>query len=259
MAAYAAHTLADMQTALLEKVEGVPFWTTTEATDALNEALLMWNLMTGFWKDTYNTVTTATNWDYALPASLVFGTRVLCNGKVLAEASLYEINSARPNWQGEMTTSGGSVPTAPQKWFPLSIDLIGIWPADAAGGLSLVVEGVAQTPRLVNPSDFIDIGDEEFNAILGYALHVLALKEGGARFIATMPLLVTFLQEAAEENSQLTQSAMFRHLSGTDMTRQARPTLGTATDYDRFGGRSPKGDTNQMIAQKLAKLLSSGG
>lgn len=241
MASYQSHTLAQMQTALLEKVESVPFWTSAEATDALNEALLLWNLLTGFWKDTVTILTTTSNWDYALPSSLVFGTRVMWNGKILAEASLDEMDSGRPNWQAETTTSGGSVPTQPVKWFPLSIDLIGIWPADMVSGNALTVDGVAQTPRLVSGGDYIDIGDEEFNAILGYALHALALKEGGERFAATLPLLVEFLSEAAEENDQLTQSAMFRQFLGIDETRQARPTRGKPNDYDALGREPSKG------------------
>jgi hypothetical protein len=133
-----------------------------------------------------------------------------------------------------MTTDGGDVPTTPQIWFPLSIDVIGIWPADAIGGHTLTVDGIAATPVLLAGTDYIQIGAEEFNAILGYALHVLALKEGGERFAATMPLFKDFLMQAAEENDQLATSSYFRQFVGIDMGRQEKPTHGTPNDYAKL-------------------------
>lgn len=218
------------------KVEGSPFWTSSEATDAINEGLLTWNAFTGFWKETVPITTTALNWDYALPASIVFGMRVDYEGHSLAQASLGDMDYGHPGWQSQTTADGGNVPTTPQKWLPLSVDMIAIWPADAVGGHTLTVDGVAATPQLVNAGDYIDIGNEELNTILGYALHALALKEGGARWASTMDYFTQFLQEAAEENDQLTQSSEFRNFLGTDMNRETRITQGGETAYDKFGG-----------------------
>lgn len=221
------------------KVESSPFWSYAEGVDAINEALLVWNSMTGFWKTPVTILTTTMNWDYALPSSLVFGMRVEYEGRSLAQASIGDMDYGHPGWQADNTTSGGNVPTSPQKWLPLSVDMIAIWPADAVGGHTLTVDGVSATPQLTAGGDYIDIGNEELNAILGYALHVLALKEGGARFEATMPYFQAFLQAAAEENDQLTESAMFRAFLGMDMNRQTRVTRGKPTGYDKFGGREP--------------------
>lgn len=222
---------------LADKYEGVPFWTSTEATNALNEALLVWNSLTGRWRRNEPITTTANSFEYALPASMVFGMRIEFNGKVLAPASLHDMDNGKPGWQTQTTASGGDVPTEPKKWLPISIDLIAIWPADAVGGNTLSVDGVSQTPVLVNSTDYIDIGDDQLNAILGYALHVMTLKEGGARFEATMPLFRTFLQEAAEENDQIQDSNLFMHFIGTDLRRQEAPTRGRGSYYDKFSGR----------------------
>lgn len=240
MAVYQSYTLAQLQAQLVERTDGSPFWTAAEATDALNEALLVWNAFTGFWKDTVTITTTAMNWDYSLPDSMVFGMRVEFNGKPLNQSSLGDMDGGHPGWQSQNTTSGGNVPTEPKNWLPLSVDMIAIWPADAVGGNTLTVNGVSATPVLVNSGDYIDIGNEELNAIVGYALHVMALKEGGQRFEATKPYFVEFLMQAAEENDQLTQSAMFRHIIGTDINRQTRITRGLPTSYDQFSGRKPE-------------------
>lgn len=239
MATYASYSLANLQAQLAQRADGSPFWTSDEATDAINEALLIWNALTGFWKETISITTTANNWDYALPASLVFGTRVEYEGKSLAQASIGDMDYGHPGWQGQTTASGGSVPTSPRVWLPLSVDMIAIWPADATGGHTLSVDGIAATPQLSASGDYIDIGNEELSAILGYALHVMALKEGGARFEGTMGYLQDFLRAAAEENDQLTMSSEFRNFIGTDENRQTRVTRGGKTAYDQLSGRTP--------------------
>lgn len=239
MAQYASYTLSDLQDQLTQRADGSPFWTDSEATDAINEALLVWNALTGFWKITITITTTAGNWDYALPASLVFGARAEFNGVPLNLASISDMDEGHPGWQDQTTADGGSVPTTPQVWLPLSVDMIAIWPADAAGGNILKVEGVSATPQLFLDEDYIDIGNEELSAIIGYALHVLAFKEGGERFAATMPYFSDFLRAAAEENDQLQMSSEFRHFIGTDMGRQETVTRGSTTPYDAMSGRTP--------------------
>lgn len=239
MAVYQSYTLAQLQAQLAERADESPFWTPAEAQGALNEALLVWNSLTGFWKDTVDVKTTATNWDYAVPEGLVFGTRVLFNGRVLGEASLGDMDYGKPGWQSQTTASGGSVPTAPKLWLPMSIDLIAIWPADAAGGNTLTIDGVCNTPVLQDAGDYIDIGNDELSVILGYALHAMALKEGGDRFAASMPYFIDFLKAAAEENDQLNLSSEFRNFIGTDMNRETRITRGSSNPYDELSGRKP--------------------
>jgi hypothetical protein len=240
MAVYTQYTLSQCLGLLAFKYDQVPFWTSDEATDAINEGLLVWNSLTGFWKETITIPTTLTaNWDYALPASIVFGMRVEYEGKPLNLSSLDDMDNGHPGWQAQTSADGGNVPNEPKNWLPLSVDMIAIWPADAVGGHTLTIDGVAATPQLTAAGDFIDIGAEELGVILGYALHVLSLKEGGARFAATQPYFIAFLQAAAEENDQLTQSSMFREFLGLDLKRQTTETRGKPTAYDQMSGRKP--------------------
>ncbi len=235
MSGYVQYTRAQIRGMLQQRVESVPFWVAAEANDAINEALLMWNALTGLWKGTQIITTTANNWDYALDASMVFGTGVTFDGRSLAQSSLTEMDAGKPLWQSQTTADGGSVPTSPQIWLPMSIDMIAIWPADAVGGHTLSVFGISQTPTMDDDADFIDIGHEQLDVLLGYALHVLSLKEGGERFISTMALLGDFLAAAAEENAQLTASSIFRQFIGIDMNRQEHPTHGQDNDYSKLG------------------------
>ena len=223
MAAYSQFNLTELQIKMIQRWDSTPFWTPTESQNAINEALLVWNSMTGFWKRTVEINTTPFSWEYALPESLVFGMRVEYEGKPLSQTSLSEMDNGYPGWQSQNTDSGGSVPDSPRKWLPLSIDMIAIWPADADGGHVLTVDGVSATPILEQQASYINIGEDELDVILGYALHVCALKEGGERFAATQSYFQNFLQAAAEENSQLTQSAIFRQFLGLDLTKQMPP------------------------------------
>lgn len=221
--AYTAVTLATLQSQLGDRWEDVPFWTDEEARLALNEALRVWNLLTGQWKRRVTQTTTANTVWYTLPSMIIANARVEFNGRPLEQTSLTELDNGRPNWENEKTNSGGSVPTRPALWAPAGLTLMAIWPADAAGSNSLVIDGVRATPTLARTDDYIDIGQEELNAILGYALHAVSLKAGGSIFRATLPHYKTFITAAADKNDRLRASNMYRWAMGLDVNRVQRP------------------------------------
>lgn len=206
--AYTTYDLDDLKVRMESRWDGVPFWDDTEARLAVNEALLMWNALTGFWKRRVTFSTVIGQQDYTLPATMVFGMRIEYNSVPIEPSSLAEMDEGRPGWQGQANAT-------PKVWIPLDLNQIRLWPAPSAVG-TLTVDGVSATPTLTYDGETVDIGSEALNAILGYALHIVALKEGGARFVATMPLYQAFLAAAAEENNQLLQSALFLHAMGQD-------------------------------------------
>lgn len=207
---YTTYDLDDLKVKMESRWDGVPFWDDNEARLAINEALLMWNALTGFWKRRVQIPIVVGQQDYELPASMVFGMRVEYNTSSLVPTSVHEMDEARPGWQGDIGT--------PKAWMPLDLDTIRIWPAPGPGTafMSFTVDGVSATPVLTYDGETIDIGSEVLSALLGYALHILTLKEGGARFAATLPLYQAFLTAAAEENNQLLTSAIFLHAMGVD-------------------------------------------
>lgn len=222
--AYETYTIEDFRTSLSEMVEGVPFWDDFELQDAINEALLLYNLLTGYWRARYTTTTDAGNFDYAVPETLLYQCRVLFVGQVLEPISLFHLTNCRPNWRTETTATAG-VPDRPIFWVPLSPLLIALWPTPAAGGDILTIDGIAATPQITDDtpdSNFINLGEEQFHVILGYALHLLAFKEASERTFATAHYQTAFLAHCAEHNGQLKASALFRRYLGLDS--HPRPT-----------------------------------
>lgn len=212
-------TFAQMRVMLIQRWDGVPFWTNAEADSAIVEALRMWNLLTGMWK-TRAVYTTIANDQWILtPGAITYNMRASFNDHSLEPASLMEMDSGFPNWEGQMTSDGGDIPTSPRFWIPAGLNLIAIWPGDGTGNNSLVIDGVAVTPTT---GMFVDLPQSEINAILGYALHVASFKDA-ARWPLTMEMYKSFLMAATKYNNKLTASALYRKILGLDTDPSERP------------------------------------
>lgn len=227
---YARVTLAQLKVSILRRVDGAVFWTDEEARLAINETLRDWNLLTGRWRGTVTLSTLAPVAgvpvvEYALGSALTYGMRVKQGtNPALIPTSIFELDYGRPTWRAETVISGGDVPTVPTLWAPRSLQVIAIWPATNTTGVNdLFVDGVAVTPILLQDGDFIDIGEEVVDVLSDYAVHLLAFKEGGPRWRATMPTLTEFLQAAAEENGLLKRSQQYRRMAGLDRRRDLQP------------------------------------
>ena len=214
--AYQRITLAQLLVRLKARYESVPYFTDTEATILLNEALQCWGMLTGRWKRRVTVQTTAATYEVALPATMVYRMRLAFNGYPLSPTSLADLDNGQPRWRSQTTTSGGQVPTRPTLWAPVSLTLIYIWPSDAAGNNSLVIDGVSDTPVLTDPGDFVDLAEADVNLLLGYALHAASLKKGGPWFAATQAYFTAFLLAAGAENSLITTSQAYRRAAGLE-------------------------------------------
>ena len=234
--AYTARTWSEIRQDLKESYESKIFWDDSEALVAFNEGLYLWNWCTAYWQTRITMLTVANQRDYVLPASLTYRTRMTFNDLPLTPSSREDLNNARYQWRADTTTTGAPVPTRPMVWAPIDLYLFYLWPADAVGGGTLTVDGVAATPVRVEDGDTVDLGDELLSTLLGYALHALSFKKGGPWFQATMPLFQGFLAEAAEVNSQIKTSQAFRRLMGLDM-RGLKPLQGVPTRLDQLAGK----------------------
>lgn len=222
---FTARTWSEIRARLAEKYESIPWWTPEEALIAFNEGLRLLNLLTGRWKERETTVTVANQYLYTASASMLFKMRVTVSNLPLSPSSRFDLDHARPRWRSETTTTGGDVPTRPMMWVPISVRSFYIWPADAVGGLTLILDGVSATPVLVEDGDTLDCGDELLNVLLGYALRSLSLSKGGQFFAATQGYWKDFLAAAAEENGQIKTSQVYRRLMGLDR-RDLKPFRG---------------------------------
>lgn len=200
--------------------DGSVFWTTREATAALNETLRWYNLFTGMWKRRLPLPTIANQVRYAIPGAFTANLRMTFRLLPMDLASLLEMNNARPNWRAETTATGGDVPTRPTMYIPESLSAFSIWPADAVGDPgppgSLLIDGIADTPVLTLPGDYLDLGSEEEVALVGEAIHISAFKLRDARWRATVIKHKAFLMACLDKNSRLATSAYFREFLGLD-------------------------------------------
>lgn len=243
--AYQSVTLATMRTRLAERWESVPFWADADADAAFNEALRWWNLLTGrFRRRTTLASVAGVPWVDIPAATLVYNARLEYNDVPMYLSSIWDLDQGRPGWQGETTATGGTVPTTTRVWAPVGLRLFAIWPADAGGGGSITVDGVRETPTLVNPGDFIDLGEEEHHAILGKALRIAAFKAGNAILASTEKYDIEFLKAAGEANSRLKASSLYRKFMGRDKARAERPlVLPNQSVQAAAGAAAPQGGT----------------
>lgn len=92
---------------------------------------------------------------------------------------------------------------------------------------SLMATVVRNAPLPVAGTDFVQVGRDELDAIIDYAQHLAAFKQGGDEFVRTMPLFQRFLKAAAGYNGKLNEIAEFTSalLGVSQMERGANPTL----------------------------------
>lgn len=219
-------SLGTLKARLADRYESVPYWSADEARRALNEGLRVFSAATGFWRTPYLTQTVPNDPYVALPGTLVQGTRVMWNDLPLEPASLFDFDYALTNWRGTTTATAGA-PSRPVYWARISLSLLVIYPADAfasvGGTHALTINGIRNTPILVNDADWVDLGQEQFDVLLGYAAHVLAFKLGGEALVASYPGWLAFLKAAAQENAQFAASAFYRRVVGLDQQRRMTP------------------------------------
>lgn len=216
MAAYTRVTLGELIDKLTERVgENSTFWTTEEKTDAINEAIALWQAMTGQWVTTFVTGPNLEQSNFmAVPRQVVSTQRLSVNGSPLAGTSLAELDDGFPGWQGSGTTS--------KYWAPAGMNYLVLSPAPAATD-GLLFQGIAGSPRLATNADFIDIGDEELTKLLGYAQAYLSFKEGPTESAATDPSVQAMMEAATFKNSRLKGSALYRKFMGESRDVWQRP------------------------------------
>jgi len=219
--AYDQVTLAELRTLLAERVESVPFWDASDETYALNEALKIWNMLTGYWKKRVIVDTVPGQHYYTVCSTMLYQLRMQWGSYPMDLSSWTDLDYGHANWEGE-TAGDPGVPDRPIVFAPVGLNRFAIWPADSSVN-QIAVDSVRETPVLTASDDFVDIGQEELAAILGYALHYLAFKEGGSRFAATSMFYQQFMQAAAEKNGRLNASTFYRNAMGLDLNRNQFP------------------------------------
>lgn len=212
MTQFQRRTLSQLIDELSELVgDNTVYWTATEKRDALNEAICVWQAMTGQWVE--RTALDANSTFLRIPNDMISVQRVRVGtrgsdsntavGTPLTMTSLPELDYGSPGWDSAATGT-------PEMWAPVGINEIALYPTPPVSGVLIILEGLREAPRLFSDGDFIDMGEEEFQLLLHYAHHYLTFKEAGAEFNATQENLIGVVEGAALRNAKFKKRAPYR-------------------------------------------------
>lgn len=171
--------LQDLQDRLYAKLDNnSALYPSSQLTAALNEALRVLNLFTGFLQTNINVSgnSVANQTFYNVPAGILIPLRVQFGPTYLQMYNLNEIGKAYRTWTAD-TTATVAMPVS--YWVPFGLTQFAIYPADSVGGSAIRVTGVQEPVLLVNPTDTITVSNEIAEALDQLAFSTLTLKESG--------------------------------------------------------------------------------
>lgn len=225
---YTRITRAELRLRLQERWDSSPWWTLDDANQALDDALLYWNALTGYWRRR-QTLTIPANDPFGVIAdTMVQNTSVSINGVPLTKGSLAGLSLSRPNWRRESVATAGC-PSVPVIWAPVSLSVFVIWPATAVD-VTASVDGVRSTPRLTSDADFLDADDSVVSTFVGYALHLAALKAPAGVLERTAGYKDDFLLEAADRNQALRRTDWYKRIQSSSRQHLLQPVKRAAPD-----------------------------
>ncbi|MBO0758621.1 MAG: hypothetical protein J2P54_22470 [Bradyrhizobiaceae bacterium] len=106
------------------------------------------------------------------------------------------------NWQGKKHAR-------PKKIYYSGLNMLGLSPIPDRV-YSVTAPVICNMPLPYDEEDCIEVGRDDFFAILDLAQHIAMLKLGGAEFQATFPLYANFLRHCALYNSKLNAMSLWR-------------------------------------------------
>lgn len=211
MANYTRTTLAELDARLLERVggEGV-FWEGRERLRAINEALDVWQMLTGDYiktvtataVSTTDVVAIATTNNVALPLRVT----PAAGGAALTDANIHDYDTGEYGWRNVATGT-------PDTWLPTGVGQFIVTPKPTTD-TNLTLLCIADDYRL-SSGDTVNLGDEELVRILDYAQWYLSFKEGpeeGGK--NSSPLRALFILAANKRNTRLKRTALYRKFMG---------------------------------------------
>lgn len=236
--AYANTSYATLKALLLKRVGGQgKFWTNFELGLALNEALSVWQLLVGEFstqsqlstsalgdevEDLYYPATGTSDMVVVestatapLPLSVWrVGTDVqthttgsLYAFSKLTPVSLPELDHGKPGWRT-------GTAAAAEYWAPCGLNKIIFSPRPNS---YVRLDYYRGDQLLVEEGDYVQLGDEELNRILDYAVWQLNVKSGTQEaFNNTKALREQMLKAAGLRNSKLRGSQLYKDVMGAD-------------------------------------------
>jgi hypothetical protein len=118
------------------------------------------------------------------------------DGRLANIAAVHDLDAYRSNWANEVAGTPDQVAFA-------GYNLMALAPKPDAGPHSITFDAVIPPPIPAVDADNIQLGKDELDAVLDYAQHIAAFKQGGEEFLDTMPKYQQAAAFAAELNGRL--------------------------------------------------------
>ena len=221
---------------LQNRLQNVNFWSGIEYRTNLNECFKILQLGCLLWKARFISYTVAGQVFYdltSLPGTLdansnpliLMPLRVAFNQSPLDFTSLGDIDNGLPSWQVKTTDSPGA-PKTPQMWGTNGLNVMFLWPADAAGNGSLQIDAAVRAPWFAtdgsDDAKTVNIESGMVGPMLDYCEHIAQIKRGTQRVQATMPKLKSFMGLISKQNSMFAASSIFKSDYAIQQDRRAR-------------------------------------
>lgn len=134
--------------------------------------------------------------------------RIMINGQVVQPCSLFDLDTGVPGWEDAVGDATNDLAT-PQTPAIAAPNLLALYPVPNVtlsipdGRHSITADVVRNAILPINDSDFIQLDRSFLDTIIGYAVHILSLKIGGAEFQSTFALYQAAFAQAQEQNQRL--------------------------------------------------------
>lgn len=125
-------------------------------------------------------------------------TQTLINEAVSRPVALADMDGLAVNWQTSQENLPAVIEAGP--------DFIA--PVPGSGNL-LSVNLVGNAPLLDSTNTYVQVAQDDWDAVLNYSHHTATFKCGGAEFQATLPMLKSFYQFCADRNKRWLKSGLF--------------------------------------------------
>lgn len=117
-------------------------------------------------------------------------------GMAALESSVFDSDCYDASWQNN---SG-----VPDTILAIGQNLMALSPIPN-GIYSVTFDVLRNAPIPISGDDYLQVGREDLDVILGYAEHLASFKQGGQEFVSSLPLAQVFLEQAAKYNSRLSE------------------------------------------------------
>lgn len=216
--AYAVTTRATLRTRVRERLLST-FWTDTEINLYINEALRVWNVLTGYQKNTEGVALTGGSVNFHAKTEFmttgIIVQRIETSNIHLDPITLKELNHLSPTWYGQVASTTSN-------WMHVGLNNIALYKAPSST-FSATTYFIDTSPIPSLDGDYIQVGEEDMAAIIDYITFIAKIKESGKEFQESVALLQNFLKQASKYNAKVIQTSLYKKVMGLPFQQQQRP------------------------------------